>query len=211
MPAAFVQSNNQIDTAGGGTQVLNLAYPNPNTLGDLLFVSCGWYNNNNSPTISDTLGNTWVALPQQSNVYNMQAWYCLNCKAGSNTVSLTWGAPAAQYSAMCIDEWAGGVFTLDAHNESSVTSGSISLTTTMNGDAVFSYAMGTYDNYSADTGWTLRSWAGSAPMGLEDTLQSSAGVITSSFGGSRNARGIAAFSSVSAARPPSRMLMGVGQ
>lgn len=72
----------------------SLAYGSANTAGCLLIAKTSQSGNTNI-TISDTNGNTWVALPQlnfQSNTDAMRLFYVLSANAGANTVSVFGGS-----------------------------------------------------------------------------------------------------------------------
>lgn len=65
------------------------AYPYPNTAGNLLILVSRVYERSDY-TVADTQGNTWVVLPFPDNSpADLVMAYCLNAKAGANTVTLT--------------------------------------------------------------------------------------------------------------------------
>jgi hypothetical protein len=214
----FVQSANHVDNAGTAVYQYQLAYPNACNTNDLLFVTCGWKGNDTTPTISDTYGNTWVALPYQNNTFNLQSWYCLSCKAGSgtNTVTVSWGSSNVNstYGALCIDEWscpANYGFRLDQHGENT-THAAITLSGLKGqGDVVFGYGgIYNYTSFVGDIRWRLRSYGpASATMYLEDT-KPAINSITFTPQASVQCAGVAAFYSTSMGVPNSLMLMGCG-
>jgi len=204
LTTAFVQSASVVDNVGSAVNHYTIAYPNNNVAGDLLFISCGWIANNVSPTISDTQGNTWVALPFLNNgTLNLQAWYCLNAKAGANSVTLTWASSLTTFGAPSISEWApaaGYAFAIDQHAESATNSNQ-TITTTVNNDVIFAYEMegAGYQQYTPDNGWSMRSYptdgiAANATLFMEDQRQTTAGSITFTKHGTAGCTGIASFS-----------------
>lgn len=97
----FVQS---LGGVSNSASPYSLAYSSNNTLGNILIVG-GRINANSAPTISDSLGNTWVSQIADNwrlgNTYFMA--YAIKCKAGANTVQIT----AAGAISICVAEFVG--------------------------------------------------------------------------------------------------------
>ena len=86
------------------------AFASNNTAKSLL-VACGFNNDSSAATkatISDSQGNTWV-LKHILKGTTQYAWvaYCLNCKAGANTVTYTTNNGSQSCSISCIAEISG--------------------------------------------------------------------------------------------------------
>jgi len=117
-----------------------LAFTSNNTLGNTLVVAASVYNYTLGVTISDTQGNTYTHLvndqtgPSGDQHSRIDVWYCLSCKAGANTVTIT-GATNSTISAIAeftactgIDQSGSGGC---ANNASSpLTTAPVALTTT---------------------------------------------------------------------------------
>jgi hypothetical protein len=95
MSIAFVQSTT--DYASG-------VFTNPNTAGN--FLVCA-FRGTAAAIVSDTIGNTgWTkaVAVQQSDTNGTGIWYCLNCKGGANTVSVSAAASfvVVEYSGIAL-------------------------------------------------------------------------------------------------------------
>jgi hypothetical protein len=214
-----VQYNYQIDSGGSTQNTPSLAYPSNCTQGNLLFVTCGWLSNTNTPTIADTLSNSWVGLPiQTANNCKVKSWYCLNCvSTGANTITVTFASGTTNFVALSIDEWSpagGSPFILDAHAEGTDTA-TKTISTTGNRDVIFGYQSRGYIQYSGDVGWSMRSYGPhfNAVTFLEDQLSLASGSVSyvpHTGGANAGSAGIAAFFSSFSGVPNSLMMMGCG-
>lgn len=118
-PAAFATPRfvQGAATVYGNAQPATLAFPSPNTQGNMILV----YASNvgatpSAVTISDTQGNTYRQLFAQSVFGSTQAvWYALNVNGGANTVTVS---PGTNNDAMTVLEYSGvqSVNALDIFN-----------------------------------------------------------------------------------------------
>jgi hypothetical protein len=145
---------------------LSVAFSSNNAAGNTLVAISG----NETATItgiSDTAGNTgWTALPQQNNgSHSSQAFYCLNCKAGANTVSFT--VSSTSVPQIAVAEYSG-VLGVDTTAQAVVAQGAsagASVTTTHPNTIVIGLFDDNDATYGAGTGWTSRT------NGLQGTVR----------------------------------------
>jgi hypothetical protein len=190
----FLQGNNNY---GGGT-TLSSAFPANNVAGSCLIVDGLFqeaFAGAGSFAISDSQGNTWVSAARnnQSNALE-QTWYALNCKAGPNTVTITYtGAASGTHPGMtlAIHEYAAvqtvSAFDVDAYGFANNTSGlpfSVSLTTAAAGDLLHLYISGegTAIAFTNSGGWAARETnnGGSVSIITFDALAGAAGAYSNS-------------------------------
>lgn len=182
MPPAFVQAAN--------ANALSVAFGSNNTAGNLLVAICG--NENPILTFSDTQNNTWIALPAlaSSPSHKSQFFYCLNCKAGPNTVSFT---ATSSFPSINVVEYSGAN-TLDvsaqAINLAAVpgnggTSTGPSITTHFANALIIEAVDDGQHTYTAGAGYTLRA-TGSTRSFIEDQIVSSIGTYAPTFVGGDN-------------------------
>src|SRR4051794_18497766 len=94
MAVAFVQSTSN---AAKAVSSLAKAFTSNNTGGNLLVAFVGVWKSGggfNDPTITDTLGNTWIRLlstPRCGNVSCGYLFAAYNCALGANTVTVNVG------------------------------------------------------------------------------------------------------------------------
>ena len=162
-----------------------------------------------SAAISDTLGNLWVQVYNAviSVGQSMVTWYCLGCKGGANTITLT--ASSANFLRAAIGEWSGvsplatvkgpSAFT---NNASSLTVTTSNITTTGPADLIVALAA-QITNFSAsattvNNGFTVEQE--DPPNGYDVTIAdktAAAGTINATFtypSACANGSGIIAFS-----------------
>ena len=123
---AFVQYADTYFANGSGAPNESVAFSSHNTAGNLLVAVTG-SDTNGSSTIQDSLGNVWTALsagPLSYGSHFLRAYYCLNCKAGANTVQCNYaGTGSGAYIDIAIAEYSG-VDTLGNHGETTGNSAS---------------------------------------------------------------------------------------
>ena len=168
--SAFVQ-----DTAGSvavGTTTNSLAYSSNNTLGDLL-VALIWWDGSGSytPAVTDSQGNTWSlagspAHTSSTNFVNLwcQVAYAANCKAGANTVTVTYSGGTPQYNYINIAEFSGPTATDQIATASGTTANpSASATPGQANEVVVAMFVGDMSVVSAVSGFTV--WGGNQAGG----------------------------------------------
>ena len=158
--AAFVQGRNAQVTSGTKA---SLAFSNANTAGNLIVAYVVW-DNPGAVTVSDTRGNTYTAATTRQNWGNnwsAQVFYASGIKAGSNTVTATFGTSIKSFGIVYLHEYSGlaSVSPVDVSASAAGSSASMSsgaVTTTQANDLLF--AAGVSDNTvtTAGTGFTTR-------------------------------------------------------
>lgn len=207
MAGTFVQFNDAILTGAGQITTANISYGSANTAGNMLFLTIGWYlsggNPGVMPEITDTQGNQWIPVPYDlpsSTFPNGQlpggevfrAFYVLNCKGGSNTVTINWttgvfpphtaggvnfaGAAIAEYSGvnsfLYVDSGNVGFSTGTSTSPLSFTSASFT------GLAIGYGCSATYVNWTAGSGYTLRTTSTAVQLGIQDKNVTSATAVS---------------------------------
>jgi len=153
MPIQYQQGTT--NTEGSSNSV---AYTSPNLLHDLLVVVCGEESSAGNITgISDTAGGTgntgWVGLPQQSNGGHIsRVFYCLNCKAGANTVSFAVSGTPSGYGQIGVSEFSGVSYVDGTPGQS--TSASPSIATSEAAELVVGCEGDGNTSPYANTGWS---------------------------------------------------------
>jgi hypothetical protein len=144
MSIALVQATGNIS----GTASVVKAYTSANVAGNLLVACVVSYAATDTPSISDTLGNTWSLAVNINNAAVFfpcaSIFYCANCKAGANTV--TGAFQTAFGGQLHLSEYSGAATTspLDKTATGSGTSAnavtSPAVTTTVNGELLWGWA-----------------------------------------------------------------------
>lgn len=207
MPATFVQSNDAILTGGGQISTANISYGASNTVGNMLFLTIGWYLSGGNPgvvaEITDTQGNQWVPVPYDmpSSAFPngqlpggevFRAFYVLNCKAGSNTVTINWTtgvfpphtAGGVNFAGAAIAEYSGvnSFLNVDSGNvgfSTGTSTAALSFTSaSFTGLAIGYGCSQTYVNWTAGSGYTLRTTASSVQLGIQDKNVTSATAVS---------------------------------
>jgi hypothetical protein len=201
------------------------AGPLTNTSGNTLVVVIGFENHiQSSFSISDTLGNTWIDLGNQSPASGNHAsrvFYVVNCLGGANTVSISWvGTGVNLFLDIAYLEYSGiSAFDSRARGSSSSPYTSPSTTTThttcmligVGDDGESTWTAG---NIGGSTG-NLRTAASVVPTrnlqrhGVQDNVVTSTGTYTSAMTNGLGAAGTAwilAFASGGFAAPTFRLL-----
>lgn len=122
--AGFVQGRSATPSGTAGTA--SLAFSSAVSSGDLLVaVQSSWQSAHTSVSaVTDSLGDTWAkAAAASSGGQETELWYTVSAKAGSDTVNVTWAAPA--YRALSIAEYSGAR-TLDVSHGAGDISAAIS-------------------------------------------------------------------------------------
>lgn len=243
MAWAFVQANGTGES-GSDANVAH-AYGSDNTAGNLLVLAVAW-----NPTataissVTDSAGNTWTQVATNSPVdvssgtFGLAMYYAMNCAAGANTVTVTWGSAVAAKVLIC-GEW-NGIATASAFDVSvgqpltdpgggpdAVTSGTSAGATSQANDLIVTVGLfrAVGSTWSAGSAGTLRGptvTEGSFyDMQLEDrnlaTATTFAGAFTVTGAGGTDAGALAAAfkepaGTASAARMRrSRLCLGVGR
>lgn len=87
--------------ATGSQTTLSMAPAAPITIGNLAVVSVAAYYSG-TPTLSDSLGNTWIKAGSEGSALSL--WYSLITTGGSTVITLTF--PSGNLPQMCYDEYA---------------------------------------------------------------------------------------------------------
>jgi phage baseplate assembly protein W len=121
----------------------SIAYGSSNTGGNLLIVAINSYKGNDTLSVTDTQGNTWLQATTATNsttITNTQAiFYAKNCRGGANTITGHWTATQGEVH---ISEWSG-VDTLAPLDKVSTAIGTTfpastpSVTTSLSGELIF--------------------------------------------------------------------------
>jgi hypothetical protein len=155
---------------GGGTHLTSLAVTPDNAIvsGSLIVVAVNWHDGT-TPTISDTLGNTYstaiATFAATGNSWFKQiVFYAISGSAGSDTITVAWSDNNGYFANANVTEWGGiaavspvdttnTVATLSYSTSGTQTSGS--LTPTHDGDLLIGFP-------SADAAVTFAGSGGSA-------------------------------------------------
>jgi outer membrane protein assembly factor BamB len=158
--AAFVQSRNAQVTRGTTD---SLAFSKANTAGNLIVAYVIW-DNPGAVTMSDTRGNTYTAATARQswgNNWSAQVFYASGIKAGSNTVTATFGTSIKSFGIVYLHEYSGlaNVSPVDVSASATGSSGSMSsgaVTTTQANDLLFAAGASDKTVTAAGTGFTKR-------------------------------------------------------
>ena len=159
---AFVQ--NDVAFSGSASTTISTAFPSPNTVGNFIVAYVVWDSTTApSPTVTDTVGNTYAAVGVPSTTVNNssgQLFYAKNIAAGANTVTATFSS-SANFRFLYIHEYTN-VDKTNPFDQSANANGfgtavdSGPFTTTSPTELLVSGSM-TFDAQSAGVGWTSRS------------------------------------------------------
>jgi hypothetical protein len=163
-----------------------LAYPSANTLHNLLVVAVVADNANPivNPTISDTQGNTWNAVPGITGESGRPTlvWYAMDCKAGANTVSIS--APGSADNRITVTEYSGVALTaaLDQVGDTTGSGTSVAspaVTTTQAAELIIGIMECDGTTPVAGSGFTMRE--SDNVSGFEDKIVAATGSYTATF------------------------------
>lgn len=103
MSLTFVQDNH---TTFGITTSANLAFTSNTTAKSFLIAWAQIESATNNPTLSDSLGNTWIRFDVTQNLFGetWAGWYCAKGKGGANTVTISLSSANIQ---LAIAEYTG--------------------------------------------------------------------------------------------------------
>jgi hypothetical protein len=176
----FIQSNYVDVYSGTGRLTDTVAYSSNVTAGDLL-VCVATAQTASPSSVADTQGNTWTALPVIAANENVRLFYAIAGSTGANTVTITYSASNAVYTAACIAEYSGYSYlgpsnsAKAAGTSGSCNSGNISLTQTA---LVIGYATLGFQTWTAGSGFTARLSSG--PLLFEDVVGAAVGTTSAS-------------------------------
>jgi|SRR5665213_313440 len=190
MSITFVQVNANWN-GGSGTAPVTAAFTSANTAGNLLFVTVIWYSSTTTATatITDSQGNVYTPVAARIAFFGtsgyLQSFYCANCKAGANTVTLTLSA-SNNWLSLSVGEYSG-VNTIDlvgpivSGNSTSISSGA-SATTAHANELLIAYAGAlSASGVTQGTGWTNQSNAAIFGAVQASQIVSSTGSYTATF------------------------------
>jgi hypothetical protein len=130
---SLLQSNSN-SSGGSASNTLNIAFSLNNIAGDFLVIGVRWATSTSGQvtyTVTDSQGNTWIKVP--STIFNsphdtVDIWYVFNCKAGANTVTLTYvsggGGAGTNFPRGVIAEFSGMPFPTSFDKSNSATGNS---------------------------------------------------------------------------------------
>ena len=204
---SFVQENSfYAGYPGHGTSPVTLGFNSSNAKGNLLFAVINWVDATpGTVAVTDSNGNTgWTALPvyHANQSSNSAAFYCLNCKAGANTVSFnfTGGTQPTNSTQYAIAEYHGpNVFesfgnSASTYSESTglftdtytVTPTSCPVLVTHKNSLVLAWSSVAYpatQTWSSTVGgiWTIRTTNTAAGMCIADQLNMNENVYSAAL------------------------------
>jgi hypothetical protein len=185
--ASFVQVKDNYFANGTAATSEALAYTSQPTIGNMLFVVIGWEHGASITvtSVTDTLTNTYVSLPQATGGnHALQAFYAISNKStGANTVTANFSGVGATFVQLTIAEYSG-ISSIDQHGENGGASSpqvSPTITTSKPHECILGYADDGQGNWTAGSGWTLRSSLGGINVRstLQDILDAAPGSYTS--------------------------------
>ncbi len=198
MAIAFVQSG-QHQNGGSGLTTCAVTLTNPVGAGNMLCISVGYAASGSTSllsSITDDKSNTYTILDFTADTTEQYFWhsnYILNITNGAQVI--TAHLPAAPvFASILVDEFSGVLTAaaIDGHlisarqvvsaGANTITSGNI--TTTTNGDLIYSAAVDINGNstaWSAGTGFALRQNI-TGIFATESQVQGTAGAIAGKFG-----------------------------
>jgi hypothetical protein len=181
----------------------SLAYPNNVSANSLLLVSVTWGNVSTTPTVTDSLGNSFNLVRSVFDSPTTQGWclyYAINTKgAGADTINVSY-ASGSNYGGLIIDEFSGVSTSspLDSsaiQDQANITGGtnalsSGSFSTSSAGDLIYASTCNLNNNITSlasgtnfNSGTTVSSFWGftGSFAGTEYLTQSSPGSIAGTF------------------------------
>jgi hypothetical protein len=178
------------------TSVVATAFPAGNTAGNTLIViaeTAEPFGGLTGMSINDTQGNVWVPLPSPPAELNNilpGVWTCASCKAGANTVTVTYGYGAYPVTAAVLEY--SNLGALDVHAVTEATSSVhtiTSVTTTHAGDILIGLCLNEGTGYSTPSntsGWTSDFVGTGSPvamgLGAMETTAGAAGAYSLTAG-----------------------------
>lgn len=148
-------------SSSSSTSVVSVAFASSNILGNCLIVIAEVvepFGGLAGMTISDTQGNTWTPLPSTPTELNAVlpgVWICASCKAGANTVTVTYGYGTQNIAASVVEFSGLGSLDVQAVNsDTSVLSVTTSVTTTVDGEILIGLGL---SKGTGATGWANSS------------------------------------------------------
>lgn len=192
-----------VTAVGGSANSVPLTFDSNTTVGNMIFVVVGFYTNvgGREAEISDSNGNQYTPVPfvdpstanprgqVPANGEFARAYYALNIKGGANTATATFsdgigGPGSATFVSLAVTEYSGVNAFLN------VDSGQVGFATgTSTSPASFAGASasglaigwavsgnnhgGTIPDWTAGSGWTLRTTASARQIAIEDKIISS--------------------------------------
>jgi outer membrane protein assembly factor BamB len=187
--AAFVQGRNAQVTSGTKA---SLAFSKANTAGNLIVAYVVW-DNPGAVTVSDTRGNTYTAATARQswgNNWSAQVFYSSGIRAGSNTVTATFGTSINSFGIVYLHEYSGlaNVSPVDVSASAAGSSASMSsgaVTTTQANDLLFAAGVSTVSVTTAGTGFTKRL------TGFDNLTEDRVVTTTGSYAGTATQNGTA--------------------
>jgi len=169
--AQVVQTKGAQITTGSGASPWSVAYSFNVNAGDLLTMSIQDTGASGTFSVTDTLGNNWVTVPNTSESTGIPGgmWYAIASSSGANTVSFNFtGGTLNNAGQMMLSEFEGvNALDIAEHNYQGYTTGPNSSTlTTRSVGVVIGTVILNYDTVASITSRWL--YAGSATSGYGD-------------------------------------------
>jgi len=191
---AHVQQAANSDVSGATYTSFTASFTYPTTSGNAVILGVTFGNTNPTITATDNEGNSYTVAQQTYDAGHNQGTailYALNIHGGSShTVTINFSTAVA-YLGLGINEYTGlatssALDGVAGHTGSGTTLSSGTVTTTANGDLIFSVGVadssGSQVSIAAGTGFTKRVDLGSlASYADEDEVQTSAGTISATW------------------------------
>jgi len=187
-PPVHVQAANNQISSGASTSV---AFGSSTTTGNTIVVFVIW-SNTSTVTVSDTRGNTYVAVGTPiawTSSYRAQVFYATNITGGTNTITARYQTSVSSFGVVYANEYRGvntanPVDVIKSATGASATLSSGSFTTTSPNDMIYCACVSDNTVTAGSSGFTIRSTAyGNL---TEDRVGTTAGAytVTASHNGS---------------------------
>jgi hypothetical protein len=156
------------------------SYSSDNTEGNVLVSIFGFSGFGDINSVSDSQGNTWIRGPATVHIsgFGLSCWYTLNCKAGANSVSASYGFSPGLFVGQTIGEWSGAsLFDLSASASGTSGAASVSASASASSELAIGCVLSStaIPGSGLGAGWNLRS--NSLKELLQDDLSVS-GLVT---------------------------------
>lgn len=195
MATAFVQDKVGSEDSGTPNAQIQATFDANVTAGAAIVVTGCWGSNDQTPTCTDSLGNSYgapVLIDFDSNSQGMATWVALNSPGGACTVTVAF-SPSSPYNRIGITEVSGAhasaAVDIARHQQQAFNTGTNGISSTAgtpseNGEYIYGATQNTADGgvgISAGTGFTLRSTVAGVVFALESQVQATAASVAATF------------------------------
>ncbi len=159
---SFIQEKDNRVTSG---KTSSATFSSATTAGNLIVVYLNW-DNTGTASVSDSLGNTYIAAlgstPWNNSQYRVQTFYTINRSGGADTVTATFATAVTSFGIVYADEYSGVAQTapVDVTAAAAGASGSLNsgtVTTTNSTDLLFAGGVSANTVTAPGAGYTARS------------------------------------------------------